>query len=57
MKPASPPKKKAAPKVSVTEDDEGPRRRAARTVSKTYVEIDSDEGDGGDDSMFVDDDD
>lgn len=51
MKPASPPKKRAATKVV---DEEEGRRRGARSRSaavKQYVEIDSD-SEGGDESMF-----
>ncbi|KAH6917161.1 DNA topoisomerase II [Coprinopsis sp. MPI-PUGE-AT-0042] len=69
MKPASPPKPKktVAKKLSESsgeEDDYAPApkttatnrpARAARAVSKQYVEILSDGEGGGDDSMFVDD--
>ncbi|KAF7306385.1 DNA topoisomerase 2 [Mycena indigotica] len=72
MKPASPPKpKKAPPKRLIDSEDEdddmydsvppaaapAPSRRPARAAPKKYVEIGSDdEGETGDNSLFVDDD-
>lgn len=67
MKPKSPPKKTVPVKKAIDSDLESnngaisnvplraPPKRAARAVAKKYVEIISDDGDGGD-SMFVDDD-
>jgi DNA topoisomerase-2 len=72
MKPASPPKpKKAPPKRFIDSEDEdenmdydevpkaparsAPPARAARGAPKKYIEVLSDD-EGGDDSLFVDDD-
>lgn len=65
MKPASPPKKKTVATTYDDDDDDDEdevvvrgagRRTAARAATKAYVEIDSEDGGDGDDSMFVDDD-